>query len=425
MADLTRVLDDDRRVQHHALAELGRIVGLIFAALTLVLPRQAAQNGIGIADGRRRRRGHIGLARLGAEQLGLGVVAIDLLPARRGLDSLNLAVALGRGKPVQLAEGHHVHQVKVARQVRVLQPLEGKRAVHAQVQRLHVAASGERLDGQRVAHAHAVQGERRRQLVVEELVAAHDVAVIDAEEFRQQLAHLVFLTRQLLLQLGAEHGGLLAIELQHNLFHLGRVLLDEALQIEIGGDLFAAFEDGVVDVVEAVRGLELHLRLVRPLRKEESPSAGRNGRAIDDLHAIERLGEGGQVGPHVAQHQHVRIAGQGRDAILEKLQRRQRIQVEFVPEAGSRGPCNRCRLLGRDGLVRQDLAHVGHVGGQYADDLADVIFLGLDGRLDVLACLLAADEIAKFLQHHVDGVSRWHHGGRQAHRNHRLHVGNR
>ena len=116
--------------------------------------------------------------------LGAGSIHVkDFLHARPCLDFLHFLCALRGEEAVEFTEGNHVHQVELTCDVRVLQALEHEGAVHAQLGRLNVAAPGERLDGQRVAHPHAVEFQLGRQLVVEEAVAVREIGVVDPEEF--------------------------------------------------------------------------------------------------------------------------------------------------------------------------------------------------------------------------------------------------
>ena len=88
----------------------------------------------------------------------------------------------------------------------------------------------------------------------------------------------------------------------------------------------------VLDLVQAVRGLELELVLVDPLREKEAALAGRHRGAVDDLHAVERLAEAVEIGADVADEEQVGVGGLVGDAVLEKLKRGQRVLVEAGPE---------------------------------------------------------------------------------------------
>ncbi len=349
---------------------------------------------------------------LAAEQLGLGVLPADLLGGRLRLQGGDLRLLVVGQVAVQLPERHQVHHVQLAGLGRLLQPLEGEGAVHLQVHRLHVAALGERLDGQGVAHPHPVQIQRRRQLLVEELVAPGKVAVVHLEERRQQLADFVLLGPQLLLQLGPEHLGLAVVQLEQQLPHLVAVVAHVLLQLLVLGDGRLAVLHRDLHLVQPPGGLQLHLLLVGVLGEHEAALTAGDHLAVDHLHAVEALGIRRRVGAHVADEQHVGVGRQRGDVVLQVLEAVQRILVELRPELGRGRLLDRGDVLGRDRPFVLQLGHVGKVGLQHGDDLPDVGLLVLDGLLDVglvigtVARLLAPPvQIAQLAQGDVDGVA--------------------
>ena len=117
------------------------------------------------------------------------------------------------------------------------------------------------------------------------------------------------------------------------------------------------------------------------LAKRKPALAGGDGGPVDDLHAVEGAGEGGRIGPHVAQEQHVGVGGLGGDAVLQELELRCRGSlVEAGPELGGGGLLDRGDVLGRHRPLVLQLGDVGQVALQHGHHLAHVGLLVGDGR---------------------------------------------
>ncbi len=255
-----------------------------------------------------------------------------------------------------------------------------------------------------------------------------EVLVVGLEEGGQQLAEVGLLAAEHALQLGAEVGRLLRVELQQDLAHLRGVLANHSLQVGIGGDGLPLRVDPLLDLVEPARRLELELILVDLLGEQEPALAGRDHFPLDDLHPVEGLLERLVVGADVVEKQQIGVGRLAGDPVLEKLQAVEGILVEVLPELVGGRARDRLGVRRIDRLLVEHRLGVLEIALQHRDDLADVPLLGSDLGLRPrlvgvgLGVALGLDGVPQLLEREIDGVARGDQRAADPHRDDRLDV---